>query len=142
MFGEKLKQFREEKGMTTIEFGRKLGVSATAVCRNERCEGVLSHWRYTRKINAVFGTNFPDISYCKDCGCEIEGCGRLCLSCMENKKQASKKKRRKVSLLSAAKSADEANLHYGDFSAGISVRENRRTNKAPEYLNLGRTITI
>lgn len=139
MFFSELEKFRVNQNSTAVEFAKKLDISPTMVYKAEH--GILlSYWRYTRKINAVFGASFPDMSICKDCGCEFEGCEKLCPSCAEKKK--AKAKKQVPSLRKAAKSAESLNISYGAFSAGISVNKTERTTKPPEFLCLGRTITI
>ena len=143
MFCDELRRFRQEKGMTAVEFGKKLGLSPAGVTRNEIPGKTGSFWRYTRKLNKVFGTSFPDVSCCRVCGCDILGTGGICKACEEEKKtERVRKRQRKLSLLAAAKTAENSNLSYGEFMAGVSPRERVRSTEAPEYLELGRTIKI
>ena len=138
MFYNELVKFRTEQNLTGAQFAKKLGVSPTMVYKAEH-GNLLAYWRYTRKINAVFGTSFPDVSVCKECGCEFEGCERFCSECAEKKKQKAKKQ--SMSLRSAAKNAEKSSVSYGSYVAGISNTKERSTNP-PEFLALGRTITI
>lgn len=73
MMSDKLRKFRESLGLTAAELGQKTGLTAAGVLRNEQPGVVRSYWRYTRRLNSVFGTSFPDMSVCKVCGCEFEG---------------------------------------------------------------------
>lgn len=140
MMSSKLRKFREEKGMVAAELGKMIGMSAAGVLRNEQQGAVQSYWRYTRRINAAFGTNFPDMSVCKVCGCEFEGRTRKCPECTKESKKPIKKE--VVSLHQAAKEAQKRNSSYGEFSAGITKIKPERNIDAPAFLNLGRTITI
>lgn len=141
MFCDELRLFRQKQGMTIPEFAKKLGVSGTLVSRHENLYKVYSHWNYTEKINKVFGTDFPDVSYCRTCGCEIFGRDKLCKSCRKKKEPKAMPKKQNESLKRTAQNADKLNLSYGAFVAGVREKEKAR-DVTPGFLCLGKTITI
>lgn len=143
MFCKELREFRRSLGLSAAEMAKKVGISAAGVSRYENGGKTWAYWRYTEKLNKVFGTNFPDVLRCKVCGDDVFGRNGICKACADGKSAKKTKKTGSFeSLCTVAKKAEEAGLSYGKYVMGLPPREKMRKAETPNWLELGKTIKI